>query len=79
MQDDQKQDSENNGISSDPLERSQKNVTAIEDANDNTDKKDVTSESKLEMCGGALLKMGEAKRRRMQKESQESSEEGITQ
>lgn len=80
MQDDQQQqNSENNETSSDSLETSQKNVTAIEHSNDYTEKKDTTSESKPEMCGWALLKMGEARKRRLRKESRESSEKGITQ
>jgi len=81
MQDDQQQkNSENNETSSDPLERNQRNVTAIEDSNDSVEKKDATFESKPEMCGWALLQMAEEKKLQQQKESRESSEEeGIKQ
>jgi hypothetical protein len=81
MQDDQQQqNSETNETSSDPLETSQKNVTAIEHSNDYTEKKDTTSESKPEMCGTLLLWIGADKMKQLQrKESRESSEEGITQ
>ena len=81
MQDDQQQqNSENNETSSDPLETSQKNVTAIEHSNDYTEKKDTTSESKPRMCGTLLLWIGADKMKQLQRnKSRESSEKGITQ
>lgn len=78
MQDDQQQqNSENNETSSDSLERSQKNVAAIEHSNDYTEKKDTTSESKPAMCGTLLLWIGADKMRQLRKESLKSSEKGI--
>lgn len=80
MQDDQRQqNSKNNEILSDSLKTSQQDVTVIEHSNECVEEKDGAAKSKPEMCGWALLKMAEDRKLLQQKESQETSQKGITQ